>query len=69
MKLLVLAGGFGTRLRTAVTDVPKPLAPVGDVPFLQLQIEHWLDQGIREFTFLLHHQADQIVAFLKAQQT
>jgi NDP-sugar pyrophosphorylase family protein len=69
MKLLVLAGGFGTRLRTAVTDVPKPLAPVGDVPFLQLQIEHWLEQGIREFTFLLHHQADQIIAFLKAQQT
>lgn len=68
MKLLVLAGGFGTRLKTVITDVPKALAPIGDVPFLQLQLEHWLAQGLREFTFLLHYQADQIIAFLQAHQ-
>lgn len=68
MRLLVLAGGFGTRLKAAVADVPKALAPVGGVPFLQFQIEHWLAQGLREFTFLLHHQADQIIAFLQAKQ-
>lgn len=68
MRLLVLAGGFGTRLKTAIADVPKALAPIGDVPFLQLQIEHWLAQGLREFTFLLHHQADQVIAFLQVQQ-
>jgi NDP-sugar pyrophosphorylase family protein len=68
MKLIVLAGGFGTRLKTVITDVPKALAPIGDVPFLQLQLEHWLAQGLREFTFLLHYQADQIIAFLQAQQ-
>lgn len=68
MKLLVLAGGFGTRLKPVITDVPKALAPIGDIPFLQLQLEHWLAQGLREFTFLLHHQADLIIAFLKAHQ-
>jgi D-glycero-alpha-D-manno-heptose 1-phosphate guanylyltransferase len=68
MKLLVLAGGFGTRLKTVITDVPKALAPIGDVPFLQLQLEHWLAQGLHEFTFLLHYQADQIIAFLQVQQ-
>lgn len=68
MRLLVLAGGFGTRLKTTVGDVPKALAPVGGVPFLQLQLEHWLAQGLREFAFLLHHQADQIIAFLQAHQ-
>lgn len=68
MKLLVLAGGFGTRLKTAVADVPKALAPVGEVPFLHLQLEHWIEQGLREFTFLLHHQADQIIAFLQGQK-
>jgi len=67
MRLLVLAGGFGTRLRSAVADIPKALAPIGDVPFLQLQIDHWLAQGIRKFTFLLHHQADQITGFLRGQ--
>ena len=68
MKLLVLAGGFGTRLKTVITDVPKALAPIGDVPFLQFQLEHWLAQGLREFTFLLHHQADLIIAFLRIHQ-
>ena len=67
MKLLVLAGGFGTRLETVVSDVPKALAPVGDIPFLEFQLENWLKQGLREFTFLLHHQADQIVNFLQSQ--
>jgi len=67
MRLLVLAGGFGTRLKTSIGDVPKALAPVGDVPFLQLQLEHWLSQGVQEFTFLLHHQADQIISFLQSE--
>jgi NDP-sugar pyrophosphorylase family protein len=68
MRLLVLAGGFGTRLKAVITDVPKALAPIDDVPFLQLQLEHWLAQGLREFTFLLYYQADQIIAFLQAQK-
>lgn len=67
MRLLVLAGGFGTRLKSVVADAPKALAPVGGVPFLQLQIEHWLAQGLCEFTFLLHYQADQIIDFLQTQ--
>ena len=67
MKLLVLAGGFGTRLKTTVADVPKALAPVSGLPFLEIQLENWLNQGLRDFTFLLHHQADQIINFLHGQ--
>lgn len=67
MRLFVLAGGFGTRLKSVVYDVPKALAPIEGVPFMQLQINNWLKQGIREFTFLLYHQADQIIEFLKEQ--
>lgn len=69
MRLLVLAGGFGTRLKAEVGDMPKALAPVGDVPFLKIQLEHWLAQGLRVFTFLLHYQADHITDFLQAQRT
>jgi D-glycero-alpha-D-manno-heptose 1-phosphate guanylyltransferase len=65
LKLLVLAGGFGTRLKPVVASVPKVLAPVGDLPFLQLQLENWINQGIQDYTFLLHYQAEQIVSFLK----
>jgi D-glycero-alpha-D-manno-heptose 1-phosphate guanylyltransferase len=69
MKMLVLAGGFGTRLESVVAEVPKAMAPVGEVPFLYLQIQHWIDQGVRELIFLLHHKADQIINFLEAERS
>lgn len=69
MKMLVLAGGFGTRLQSVVAQVPKAMAPVGAVPFLYLQIQHWIDQGVGSFVFLLHHQADQIVRFLAVEKS
>jgi len=68
MKLLVLAGGFGTRLQSVLANIPKALAPVGHVPFLYLQIENWIGQGIRSFVFLLHHQADLIIQFLESEE-
>ena len=68
MKMLVLAGGFGTRLQSAIPNVPKALAPIGDVPFLYLQIENWVVQGMKSFVFLLHHQADLIIAFLESER-
>lgn len=68
MKLLVLAGGFGTRLQPVVAAVPKALAPVGEIPFLRLQLENWINQGLRSFVFLLHHQSDQMIEFLQNEK-
>jgi D-glycero-alpha-D-manno-heptose 1-phosphate guanylyltransferase len=68
MRLLILAGGFGTRLKPVVSDVPKALARVGELPFLHLQIENWLSQGVKSFVFLLHHQSDLIIKFLKKEK-
>jgi D-glycero-alpha-D-manno-heptose 1-phosphate guanylyltransferase len=68
MKLLILAGGFGTRLKLAVDSLPKALAPVGEKPFLYLQIKHWINQGIRSFIFLLHHRSDLIIEFLQCEE-
>ncbi|MCO6500140.1 MAG: nucleotidyltransferase family protein [Vicingus serpentipes] len=36
---IILAGGFGTRL-TNVTDVPKPMAPINDIPFLEYLLNY-----------------------------
>ena len=49
MEAIVLAGGFGTRLRSAVPDLPKPLAPIENKPFLSYLLEFWIAQGIDRF--------------------
>ena len=58
--ILVLAGGFGSRLKSVVSDVPKPLAPVCGKPFLIYLIEHLVSQGAKEFVLLLHYEAKLI---------
>jgi len=62
--LLVLAGGYGTRLRPLVSEVPKPLAPVSGKPFLYYLIKNWALQGVKDFRFLLHYEANQIETLL-----
>lgn len=46
---VILAGGLGTRLRSAVPDLPKPMAPVNGRPFLEYLMDYWVEQGIRRF--------------------
>ena len=59
-KLFVLAGGFGSRLKSVVSDVPKPLAPVCNRPFLIYLIENLVSQGAKELVLLLHYEAGAI---------
>ena len=68
MKLLILAGGYGTRLRSVVNKLPKALAPINDVPFLFYQIKNWKKQGIIDFVFLLHFEAKLIIDFLDSHR-
>ncbi len=49
MEAIVLAGGLGTRLREAVADVPKPMAPIAERPFLEYLLNYWADQGVDRF--------------------
>jgi len=64
--MFVLAGGFGTRLKSVVSDVPKPLAPVAGKPFISYLIAQWVEQGINDFVFLLHYESGQIEAVLES---
>lgn len=66
--LLVLAGGFGTRLKTVVPDVPKPLAPVGGRPFIEYMLESWIQQGVKKIVFLLHYEARQFIKFFNTSE-
>lgn len=64
-KILILAGGFGTRLRSIVSDVPKPLAPVNGKPFLKYQLDNLILQGAKEIILLLHFEANKIEDMIK----
>ena len=66
--LLLLAGGFGTRLSAVVKDVPKPLAPIHGKPFLAYLLENYYRQGIRHFVLLVHHKAELMKDFVTEQQ-
>lgn len=59
---VILAGGFGTRLSHIVSDVPKPLAPIGreQKPFLEFVIKTLKKQGFDNFVFLTGYKAEQI---------
>lgn len=61
---VILAGGLGTRLRSAVPDLPKCLAPVNERPFLTYVINHLQDEGITHFIFSLGYKSEAVTAFL-----
>lgn len=50
---IILAGGLGTRLRTAVPDRPKCMAPVGGRPFIGYVTDYFRKAGIQRFIFAL----------------
>lgn len=46
MEAIVLAGGLGTRLRSVVADLPKPMAPINDKPFLEYILKYLKKNGV-----------------------
>lgn len=59
---VVLAGGFGTRLRSVVSDLPKPMAMVSGRHFLEYLLDYWIDQGISEFIICVSYLSDKIIS-------
>jgi NDP-sugar pyrophosphorylase family protein len=60
MKAVLLVGGLGTRLRSAVSSLPKALASVGDRPFLELLVRQLARQGIDQLVMCTGYLAEQI---------
>lgn len=58
---IVLAGGFGTRLRQVVPDCPKPMAPIAGRPFLEILLEALARKGFGRVVLSLGFMADRIV--------
>jgi NDP-sugar pyrophosphorylase family protein len=64
--VVVLCGGLGTRLGNLLGDIPKPMAPVGDRPFLLLLLDHMTSFGFGRFVLCAGHMADVIERFFRS---
>ncbi len=60
MKAMILAAGFGTRLRPLTNQTPKPLLPVGGYPLLEWNLLLLRQYGIRDIMINLHYLGQQI---------
>ncbi len=66
-EVIVLVGGFGTRLQQVVADVPKPLAPVAGRPFLAYLLDGYANAGMRRAILATGYRAEQVRAFAGAR--
>lgn len=55
MKIVIMAGGKGTRIASVNSEVPKPMIPILDKPILEWQIDTLKKQGYTEFVFIVGH--------------
>ena len=66
MKAMILAAGLGTRLRPLTNDRPKALVEIAGRTLLEISLTRLRDFGIREVVVNVHHFADLVIAYLKA---
>ena len=60
MEAIVLAGGLGTRLRSVISEIPKPMAPIGKKPFLEYILKYLSNNGIKKVILSVGYKWDII---------
>lgn len=63
MKVVILAGGFGTRIRDVADDIPKPMIPIGPYPILWHIMKSYAYFGHKEFVVCLGYKGQVIKDF------
>jgi NDP-sugar pyrophosphorylase family protein len=66
MKAMILAAGLGTRLRPLTDNRPKALVEINGRTLLEITLSRLRKCGVREVMINMHHFADMIVEYLKA---
>ena len=66
MRAMLLAAGYGTRLRPLTNSIPKCLVPINGKPLLQIWLERLTAADIGPFVINTHHLAEQVRAFIAA---
>ena len=65
--VVILAGGFGTRVQAVLPGVPKPMAPVAGRPFVEWVVRFFARHGAAEFILSTGYLAEQIDRHFAAQ--
>ncbi len=60
---IILAGGLGTRLKNVLNNIPKPMAPIDDKPFLSYLLSFLGRQGIKRVILAVGYKGDYIANF------
>jgi mannose-1-phosphate guanylyltransferase len=66
MKAILLAAGFGTRLRPLTNKIPKCLVPIKGKPLLQIWLENLTKAGVNKFLINTHYLSMQVDSFIKS---
>lgn len=61
MQAIILAGGFGTRLKHVIEDVPKPMAPINGVPFLEVLLNKLDLEGVTKIVIAVGYKKEVII--------
>lgn len=61
VQAVIMAGGFGIRLRPLTEELPKAMLPVGDRPLMELIVEQLRQAGIRRVSVTTHYMPEKIV--------
>lgn len=57
---IILCGGLGTRLKSVISDIPKPMAPIKDKPFLEFILEYLKRQNITKIILAVSYKYEII---------
>lgn len=63
MKVVILCGGYGTRIRDVADNIPKPMIPIGGLPILWHLMKYYAAFGFNEFILCLGYKGHVIKDF------
>src|SRR5574337_1118588 len=67
VKVVILSGGMGKRLRPLTDYLPKPLVPIDSTPIIEWQVRYFKKYGIDEMIICAGYRAEQIVRFFESK--
>ena len=65
MKAILLAAGFGTRLRPLTNNIPKCLVPIKGKPLLEIWLDKLSDVGVNDFLINTHYLSSKVESFIQ----